>query len=453
MQTMGGKLPSNDFSMPSKLLQDMETLIEQAFANIQNSTISGHVKRGRFDLSDPSGAVILPSIWETVVQPDWTITMHMWPLPEAALSEEPLSEETITPTGMRSSNKVPAPATPPPSPPSPSVPMVPSTTFRPRPRAPRSEAVAVVEENISRDSRRETDSETQSMSTDDDSDNSNLKSSFQEMLTESFGRHGQQFEETWEAVMAKSRVKAQKTILEMWLSASDAELRKLEASTSREQRTRELDQKTPVISVEIPEDSANCGNGKSQVLKGLLRSDYTPSSGQKRPLSPSTGDTKGSTLCQSCQSQLLSSRLELQTPAANKPDSFRPPGGDREPLLLPPLSPQHFPPRGTLEQRIEVLEDFIKRKEADRQAQLEKAKAVENEQRLNRLEKAIVQADVQTPPSTPVMSETSPISPTTSSPRRLLRSQSGDGTVGNDGRYSFRKRLFSRSVPSSAIAP
>jgi hypothetical protein len=432
----------------------METLIEQAFANIHNSTISDHVKRGRFDLSDPSGAVILPSIWETVIQPDWTITMHMWPLPEAPLSEEPLSEETITSADMSSSNKVPT-SPPPPPPPPPPVPMIPSTTFEPRSRASRSEAVVVVEENTSRDSRRETDSETQSMSTDDDSDDSNLKSSFQEMLTESFGRHGQQFEETWEAVMAKSRVKAQKTILEMWLSASDAELRKLETSPSREQRTRELDQKTPVISAEIPEDSANCGNvqeGEIQALKGLLRSDYARSGGQRQPLSPSTGDTRGSTLCQSCQSQLLSPKLELQTPATNKPDSFTPLGGDSEPILLSSQSLQHFPPRGTLEQRIEALEDFIKRKEADRQAKLEKAKAVENEQRLNRLEKAIVQANVQTPPPTPVMSETSPISSTNSSPRRLMRSQSGDGTVSNDGRYSFRKRLFSRSIPSSAIA-
>ena len=115
--------------------------------------------------------------------------------------------------------------------------------------------------------------------------------------------------------MAKSRVKAQKTILEMWLSASDAELRKLETSPSREQHTRELDQKTPVISAEIPEDSANCGNvqdGEIQALKGLLRSDYARSSGQRQPLSPSTGDTRGSTLCQSCQSQLLSSSLNCR---------------------------------------------------------------------------------------------------------------------------------------------
>jgi hypothetical protein len=436
--------------LPSKWLQDMETLIEQAFANIHNSTISGHVKSGRFDLSDPSGAVILPSIWETVIQPDSTITMHMWPLPEASLPEEPFSEETIMSANVSSSGKVP----PPPPPPPPPVPMPPSTTSEPISQVPHQQAVVVVE-NVSRDSRKETDSETQSMSTDDDSDDSNLKSSFQEMLTESFGRHGQQFEETWEAVMAKSRVKAQKTILEMWLSASEAELRKLESPPSQEQRTRELDQKTPVISTEIPEGNANSDNAQDreiQTLKGLLRSDYARSSGQGQPLSPSTGDTRGSTLCQSCQSTLLSSRLELQTSAANKLDPFRSPAGDSEPILPPSISPQHFPLQSTLEQRIEVLEDFVKRKEADRQAKLDKAKAVENEQRLSRLEKAIVQTDVQTPPSTPVISETSPISPTNSSPRRLMRPQSGDGTASNDGRPSFRKRLFSRSISSSVLA-
>jgi hypothetical protein len=431
----------------------METLIEQAFANIDNSTISDHVKRGRFDLSDPSGAVILPSIWETVIQPDWTITMHMWPLPEASLPEEALSEGATMSADVSSPNKIPPP--PPPPPPAPPVPTAPSTAFELRSRAPRSEAVVVAEENISRNPRRETDSETRSTSTDDDSDDSNWKSSFQEMLTESFGRHGQQFEETWEAVMAKSRVKAQKTILEMWLSASEAELRKLETSLPPEQPTRELDQKTPVISAEIPKDSASRGNvhdGEIQALKGLLRSDYTRSSGQGQPHSTSTGDPRGSNLCQSCQSQLLPSRFEPQTPAANKPDSFRSPSGESEPILFPSLSPPHFPPWGSLEQRIEALEDFIKRQEADRQAKLEKAKAIENEQRLNRLEKAIGQTDVQTPPSSPVMSETSPISPTVSSPRRSMRPQSGDGTPTNDGRYSFRKRLFSRPTLSSVPA-
>lgn len=28
----------------------------------------------------PDGEIILPTVWERVVQPDWSITMHMWPM-------------------------------------------------------------------------------------------------------------------------------------------------------------------------------------------------------------------------------------------------------------------------------------------------------------------------------------------------------------------------------------
>jgi len=28
----------------------------------------------------PDGEIILPTVWEKVVQPDWSITMHMWPM-------------------------------------------------------------------------------------------------------------------------------------------------------------------------------------------------------------------------------------------------------------------------------------------------------------------------------------------------------------------------------------
>jgi hypothetical protein len=30
----------------------------------------------------PDGEIILPQVWDIVIQPDWAITMHMWPMPE-----------------------------------------------------------------------------------------------------------------------------------------------------------------------------------------------------------------------------------------------------------------------------------------------------------------------------------------------------------------------------------
>ena len=44
--------------------------------------IGPHVQSGHYDLMGPDGGIIIPSAWETTIEPDWKITMHMWPLPE-----------------------------------------------------------------------------------------------------------------------------------------------------------------------------------------------------------------------------------------------------------------------------------------------------------------------------------------------------------------------------------
>jgi hypothetical protein len=56
----------------------MEELIRQAFLHVE--VIGPHVVAGHYDLVGPSGEVILPKVWETVIEPDWAITMHMLPL-------------------------------------------------------------------------------------------------------------------------------------------------------------------------------------------------------------------------------------------------------------------------------------------------------------------------------------------------------------------------------------
>jgi hypothetical protein len=58
----------------------MEELIKQAFLHVD--VIGPHVHEGHYDLVGPDGEIILPQIWETMIQPDWAITMHMWPMPE-----------------------------------------------------------------------------------------------------------------------------------------------------------------------------------------------------------------------------------------------------------------------------------------------------------------------------------------------------------------------------------
>lgn len=65
----------------------MEDLIKQAFLHIE--VIGPHVAEGHYDLVGPNGDIILPQVWETVVEPDWTITMHMWPIPEKPKDADP----------------------------------------------------------------------------------------------------------------------------------------------------------------------------------------------------------------------------------------------------------------------------------------------------------------------------------------------------------------------------
>ncbi|KAJ5547033.1 hypothetical protein N7494_004618 [Penicillium frequentans] len=80
------------FSFPFELCstwQGMEDLIKQAFLHIE--VIGPHVAEGHYDLVGPNGDIILPQVWETVVEPDWTITMHMWPIPEKPKEPDPPS--------------------------------------------------------------------------------------------------------------------------------------------------------------------------------------------------------------------------------------------------------------------------------------------------------------------------------------------------------------------------
>src|SRR3954469_22801850 len=71
----------------------MEELIRQAFLHVE--VIGPHVADGHYDLVGPDGEIILPQVWETMIQPDWAITMHMWPMPEPP--PEPPKPEMLPP--------------------------------------------------------------------------------------------------------------------------------------------------------------------------------------------------------------------------------------------------------------------------------------------------------------------------------------------------------------------
>lgn len=64
-----------------KTWKGMESLIKQSFLHVD--VIGPHVQEGHYDLMGPDGTIILPQLWDTMVRPDWDVTMYMWPIPEA----------------------------------------------------------------------------------------------------------------------------------------------------------------------------------------------------------------------------------------------------------------------------------------------------------------------------------------------------------------------------------
>ncbi|KAJ2972156.1 hypothetical protein NUW58_g9242 [Xylaria curta] len=69
------------FSFPYHICQTwqgMEDLIKQAFLHVD--IIGPHVQAGHYDLIGPNGEIILPQVWDKVIEPDWQVTMHMWPM-------------------------------------------------------------------------------------------------------------------------------------------------------------------------------------------------------------------------------------------------------------------------------------------------------------------------------------------------------------------------------------
>ncbi|KAH7310874.1 hypothetical protein B0I35DRAFT_412308 [Stachybotrys elegans] len=78
------------FTFPFNMVntwQGMEEVIKQAF--LQVDVLGPHVQNGHYDIIGPNGDIILPSIWERVVEPGWTVTMAMWPMPKPPLGPLP----------------------------------------------------------------------------------------------------------------------------------------------------------------------------------------------------------------------------------------------------------------------------------------------------------------------------------------------------------------------------
>lgn len=69
----------------TRIAQGMERLIKQSFKNAPN--LAASVAALEYDLLDPNGDIILPQVWESVVQPNWTMRVKLWPPPNSSQRE------------------------------------------------------------------------------------------------------------------------------------------------------------------------------------------------------------------------------------------------------------------------------------------------------------------------------------------------------------------------------
>lgn len=72
----------------------MEELIYQAFLNVPS--IGPHVSEGHYDLVGRNGDILLPQLWEEVIEPGMKIVMYMWPIPEKPKEPEPSTTDNIS---------------------------------------------------------------------------------------------------------------------------------------------------------------------------------------------------------------------------------------------------------------------------------------------------------------------------------------------------------------------
>ena len=80
----------------------MEDLITQLFA--YNESLEPYVSKGQYDLVAPECEVILPQVWEKVIEPGWTITMQMWSV-FGSSSQAAEAPRVPRPPGLERANK------------------------------------------------------------------------------------------------------------------------------------------------------------------------------------------------------------------------------------------------------------------------------------------------------------------------------------------------------------
>lgn len=70
-------------------LQSMENLIKRSFSHVES--MNSKIFRGSYDVLSPTGEIILPEIWDSVIKPGWVVELRFWDssIPEETGQKEP----------------------------------------------------------------------------------------------------------------------------------------------------------------------------------------------------------------------------------------------------------------------------------------------------------------------------------------------------------------------------
>ena len=82
----------------------MENLIKRSFAHVES--MNSKIFRGSYDILGPTGEIILPEIWDSVVKPGWVVELRFWDFPaagEMSLKGSDLSGVDVEPVVQSSS--------------------------------------------------------------------------------------------------------------------------------------------------------------------------------------------------------------------------------------------------------------------------------------------------------------------------------------------------------------
>ena len=468
----------------------MQTLVRQSFLPVE--TLRPYVVDGRYDLLDSDGAIILPQVWDSVIEPGRTIEMHLWSLPgQDSTQKEPASTAFAPSKAPRPGPEVlkflEGNTTPIPSPKPPKLNPLSESAFLHPPEAPQPPPAIAEEESEaeSTPTRKRSKDRSRTLGTSGESSSDESTESeyagdsevdvaeisvapWQEALQRSSEKHAEEFQRTWDTITEAAKAEAEREILRKWLEESSGSKDQDEEDHQIQIQAKDLIEQSknndrPVIQqpqMQLPASVSGSTSANPYAIEAprslLTIDDRTKSKHDvANALETSPLSAAQSWLCSECRSPLSrGEQAEAPLPDIGSPQTPQSP--PRKPTMaqgvVPQLPNNMSPPpdiNKSIAERLDLLEKIL-------QHQGNVRGQAKEEERLAQPEKTVPQPGNGYAPAPALM--TPPIAEPELSQSYTLsgaKAPSKNGTVstkegkGPSTRSSLRARLFGRAKSDS----